>query len=356
MKKILCLIDSLASGGAERQMSYLSAGLCKAGHEVLLVVFSQFSDFYREYAESQGVRVETNLRGYDRFRRILEIRKLVRSYKPDAVICYKDGVNIAACMARMLTPFRLIVSERNTTQSLSKYEKLKFALYRFADKIVPNSFSQANFIKQHYPALDKKVKVITNTIDTGYFSPKKTPESLPAHPVVLTTARVMPQKNVLRYLDAVALVHKAKPALKFLWVGFNADSYFEDVKRKRAELGLEDVIEFRDAQKDIADVYRAADFYCLPSIYEGFPNVVCEAMSCGLPVVCSNVCDNPYIVQDGINGLLFNPEDPADMASKILSLTDMPVEELGKMSENNSRRIEKLCSPETFISEYNSII
>lgn len=45
--------------------------------------------------------------------------------------------------------------------------------------------------------------------------------------------------------------------------------------------------------------YRKADVFCLPSLYEGYPNVVAEAMSCGLPILCSNVCENPYIVEEG---------------------------------------------------------
>ncbi|MCM1140589.1 MAG: glycosyltransferase, partial [Muribaculum sp.] len=203
--KFLCLIDSLGSGGAERQMSYLSSLLVGKGHDVHLVVFSHGNNFYYDFVTERGVKVCEATYGVNKFKRPFEIISLVNRFKPDYVIAYKDGVTMAACIARMFCKFKLIVSERNTTQILSRYERLKFNLYRFADFIVPNSFSQRDFINKVYPNLRSKVHVITNALDTDLFKPAVTKYTNDI-PIVVTTARVMEQKNAIRYLEALAIL------------------------------------------------------------------------------------------------------------------------------------------------------
>lgn len=353
--KILCLIDSLGSGGAERQMSYLATGLKEAGCDVTLVVFSSNNNFYGDYVASGGVNLIFDDKGANRYRRILRIRKWIRAFRPDAVIAYKDGVTMAACLARYLKPFNLIVSERNTTQVLNRYERLKFFLYRKASHIVPNSFSQAQFIERNYPRLSAKTTVITNALDTSAFvAPEDRAQRKPL--VFVTTARVMPQKNVLHFLDAISLLKKRKGEVVFRWFGNQSDSYFNEVREKVKSLGLEEMIEFHQPVKDVVREYAAADFFCLPSVYEGFPNVVCEAMSCGLPIVCGRVCDNPYIVEEGINGFLFNPFDTEDMASKIEAMIDLDRQERLDIGKRNVGKIRDLCSFDSFIKKYVGLI
>lgn len=353
--KILCLIDSLGPGGAERQMSYLSSLFVAQGHEVRLMVFSHGNDFYYDFVRQRGVDVIEATYGVNKYKRPFEIAKYVREYRPDAVIAYKDGVTMAACIARMLCRFKLIVSERNTTQRLSSYERLKFWLYSKADYIVPNSFSQGDFIHNNYPKLAKKVSVITNAIDTSLFkpSPDKTPNTIP---IVVTTARVMEQKNTLLYLDALALLKSRGIEARFKWVGSQNDAYFKQVKQKCCDLNLEDYIEFIPAQKDVIGIYLSADIFCLPSTYEGFPNVVCEAMACGLPVACSNVCDIPKIVTDGENGVLFNPNSSKSIAEGILRSISLSAEAKKRISATNAKKISEMCSLESFIDKYTRII
>ena len=96
--------------------------------------------------------------------------------------------------------------------------------------------------------------------------------------------------------------------------------------------------------------------FCLPSLYEGFPNTLCEAMSCGKPVLCSRVCDNPSIVSEGKNGLMFDPTNEGDMANTIKRFFDLPLvekEKMGKMSRDIS---EKIFSEVSFIRKYIEII
>ena len=96
--------------------------------------------------------------------------------------------------------------------------------------------------------------------------------------------------------------------------------------------------------------------FCLPSLFEGFPNVVCEAMSCGLPILCSNICDNPLIVEDGGNGILFSPycaENIADAIIKYINLSEDKKVQMGVRSRELA--LEKFSS-EVFIQKYIDLI
>lgn len=350
-KRILCLIDSLSGGGAERQMAYLAVGLKRQGFFVKFVTFYNESSLYKEYVENNGIKVECNLNGSNKFKRILEIRNLVKKFKPEVVITYKEGVSMSACLAKYLTPFYLIVSERNTTQQLSKYERIKFWLYNKADKIISNSYSQYNFILKHYPKLGSKSEVITNTIDLETFIP---PLNSPKNErfTIISAARVMKQKNTLGLLKAIKILKERNIPVVFKWFGLQTKEYYQQCLKLVNELEIQDYISFFPPQKDIVTSYQEADAFCLPSIYEGFPNVVCEAMACGLPIVCSDVCDNPIIVEDSVNGFLFDCNNPENIADSIVKIISISEEEREIMKRKNITKINNLCSNTKFIKSY----
>ena len=169
--KILCLIDALGMGGAERQMIGLAQLLRNREHDVNLVTYHD-RDSYSELADRHRVNtINLHVRG-NRFSKLIAIRQHIRKNRYDWVIAYKNGPTAIACLLKMLGgKFKLIVSERNTTQKLTRAEKIKFFLYRWADYIVPNSFSQEVFIANHFPKLIRKTVTITNFTDTSHFIP-----------------------------------------------------------------------------------------------------------------------------------------------------------------------------------------
>lgn len=355
MKRVLLLKDAMGQGGAERQLSYLAINLKKAGHHIRLIQFYNVENAYEKELLKYGIKTEVAECGASKWKRPFYIARLVRQWDTDAVIAYQDGVCIACCLAKLFTKYRLIVSERNTTQRLSKYERIKFQLYRMADVVVPNSQSQAQFLKTYASWLRDKTKVITNMIDTEKFKFVQSTDLSLVKPRVITVARISPQKNVLGFLDAIAILKSEGVDVHFDWYGYpEYPVYYEQVLAKVSALKLEDFITFHGGVQNIEDCYHTATHFCLPSLYEGFPNVLCEAMATGLICTASDIFDNPHILTD--NKMRFNPSDTRMMAEIIKYSLELPEAEQRKISKFNHDRIVKLCSPEAFMTQYESLL
>lgn len=354
--KILCLIESLASGGAERQIAGLASLLKEEGHEVAVWTYYP-QDFYRKQLDEAGVDYRCIAKARNKLVRIPVLLIEARRWKPNAVIAYLPSVTKMACLMKMFGLIsKLIVSERNTSQKYGLKERIRFFLYKLeADWVVPNSHMQERFIKEHCPGLTNRVRTITNLIDTDYFSP--TVEVEDEKPLrMVCVARVIPQKNVSRFIDSVAELKNRGVQLKIDWFGSADGTYAEQCLEKIMENNLTDMIEFRGETNDIRDEYRKADVFCLPSLREGFPNVICEAMSCGLPVLCSRICDNADIVMDGVSGLMFDPNDESDIADKITAFMQMPHNERKLMGDAGRHRALELFSREHFINAYENLL
>lgn len=359
MKKILLFIDELGSGGAQRQIVALAKQLKKNGYDVFLLDYWD-NTFYDNELNRLGIPYKHVLTK-GKIHIINMFRKQVLLYKPDVVISYMENPSVVACItkASVKRKFKLIVSERNTTQVNNWRVWLRFQLFRIADFVVPNSYSQQDFIASHYSFLTSKTRTIHNYIDVDHFFPVKKPAVKRKDSVRngIVVGRIVEQKNVIRFLEALQIIKGRAIKVSFDWYGKPyPQSYYEKCVKYVKDKQLEEYISFHEPSKDIVSKYQSADFFVLPSVYEGFPNVLCEAMSCGLPVLAGNVCDNSIIMKDGINGYLFDPFLSMDMANKlekILLLDDTEMMEMG--NESRKLAINKF-SQDIFSNAYINII
>ena len=357
MSRILCFIENLGSGGAERQLTGLAVMLKQQGHQVKVCYYVK-KEFYLPYLQENGVKGYCLEEASNPKKRFFALREHIKTVKPDTVISYSASPSMIACLLKLSgSKFNLIVSERNTTQRIDKSVKLRFFLYRWADHIVPNSQSQADFIHKHFPNLSSKVKVVTNFVDTDKFSPSDVTQSNHEETRMVCVGRLMPQKNIPRFIEAISKVVNDGYKIYVDWFGKDLnDAYSKECYSAISNCHMEDVFVFHVPSSSIQDEYRFADVFCLPSLYEGFPNVLCEAMSCGKPVLCSRVCDNPSIVDEGENGLLFDPLSVDSMVSTIECFCGFSMEKKKAMGKKSREIAVGLFSVDTFISRYCKII
>lgn len=356
MKKILLITEKLGSGGAERQMCGLASMLTKAGYPCRLITYVE-NQFYEPYLRQNGVDYQFVPELWNKKTRIFKTAKYVRQYRPDVVISFLPSVNKTMCLAKLFFNAKLVVSERNNNTRITRGDKIQFNLYRMADAIVPNSNSQGKFISNNFPFLGKKVHLIINFVDINRFTPLENPirnETLR----IITVARYAHQKNVLTYLKAVRMVKDMGLNVHFDWYGdkkHNA-AYFTEIEKEYQQLDIADYLTLHNPNQKIEEEYRKADIFCLPSLFEGYPNVVAEAMSCGLPILCSNVYENPYIVEEGVNGFLFDPQKPKAIADAINKMANLTHDERMEMGKRNRQLCLKRNTEDAFLKSYVELI
>ena len=355
-RKVFLLIDSLASGGAQRQMVSLAKFL-NTDDNIQAKLFTYHDiPFYKSELDKLNIENEVLANANSPLKRLFAISQAIVTYNPDCIISYLDIPNICICLLKMFGKINcpIIVSERNATQKMTIVEKIKFFLMRYSDYIVPNSFTQGTFIRETFPRLADKVNVITNYIDTDAFSPKENQANNVVE--VISVGRIVPQKNVKLALQAIKCVKEKFPDVHFSWYGFGASDYLQECMDMVLELGLEGYFDFYPPERNIVSKYRESDVFFLPSLYEGFPNVLCEAMACGLPIVSSDVCDNTYICKDGVNAFMFDPHSISGMVNALAKIFEVGKETRRQMGwESRAIALDKFSSSR-FRDEYLSLI
>lgn len=357
MKRVLCIIDSLGAGGAQRQMVGLATFLKEREYEVSVAFFLD-KMFYSKKLSDSGVSYVLLREVKNKVSRTIRIISHIREVKPDVIISYLDSPNICSCLAKIVMPsIHLIVSERNTSQKTGLGERIRFNLFRLANYVVPNSYAQGDYLSRHFPFLNKKVVVIPNFVDLNHFVPpmEKKKNNLPE---IVVVATIWQSKNTIGFVDAVKQLKDKGYQFHVSWYGKDESTieYFNQCQNKIDAYHLNDYIELKNKTSNIKEKYQDGDYFCLPSFYEGTPNVICEAMACGLPVACSDVCDNARYVHEGENGFLFNPKETSSIVmalEKMLKLSDV---EYKTMCVNSRKRAIKDLSKERFIDSYLTLI
>jgi len=363
--KVLLFIESIASGGAERQLVGLANLLKEFNYDVNVVTYYD-TNFYARYLEDNNIEYVCVPNATNKFTRIFHIFKYFQKNRPDIVISYLDTPNIISIIIRILgLRYKLIVSERNTTQNLSIRESIKFHLYRYSDKIVPNSSAQMEFILTNFPSLKPKVRLITNFVNTDYFCPSTENKKTKSNLSILVVGRIEKQKNTLRFIEAIFKVKNKGYEIMVDWYGdkflkdgmpTDATKYYLETLMLVNQLGMETNIKFHDPTINLLSVYQSSDVLCLPSIYEGFPNAICEAMACGKPILAGNIGDNRILVEPEINGFLFDPYSSESMASIIEIFFNLANEHRDKMGMYSREKAIKLFSKNSFIMKYLELI
>ena len=355
MKRILLFTENLGSGGAERQLTGLAVLLKQKGYDVKVITYVE-RQFFEKYLVENGVGHELVPAILNKLTGLWHLYHAVKRFHPDAIVSFLPAPNKRVCLLRMFYKTKLIVSERSHTLNWSFKTELQYSLYRQADWVVANSFSEAENIARNCSKLKNKTIAIPNFVDVDKFCPieRQNPNDTIE---IVAVGRLIPSKNVLRLLDALSIVVEKNKNIHLTWTGFQYDkSYLAEVQDKIEKSGLSEYVTLQDQTNEVLKVYHSADVFCLPSLYEGYPNVVCEAMSCGLPVVCSNVYENPRIVEEGVNGFLFDSENIDDMAAALLKMISLTNDERQRMGLRNRKKIVENNSMEVFAKKYMDLL
>jgi sugar transferase (PEP-CTERM/EpsH1 system associated) len=240
-----------------------------------------------------------------------------------------------------------------------KHNFLRRALVPFIDRYVPVSHDLARWLDQVVNIPAAKSELIMNGVDTVRFAPQLPAASLPwaAGPFVIgTVGRLQDVKDQATLIDAFALLCERRPEARAdLRLAVVGDGPLrERLAQKAQDAGVADLVWFPGARNDIPELMRSFDVFALSSIAEGTPVTLLEAMSCGVPVVATNVGGIPEVVQDGVNGALV----PASDAQALAEALGRYVDDRARVSAHGAaarERIERHYSVAAMVGAYTAL-
>jgi len=362
--KILCLINNLSSGGAQRQLVMLAKLLRQRGHNVSFVTYHA-ADFFAAQLRESEIPIQC-IEEPRALPRVVKIRKALRHGDQDVVLSFLDIPNFLSELAAL--PNRrwgLVVSERsaNIAGMCSWRGRFLRQWHRIADAVVTNSAATRQILVARFPYLRKKLWTIYNAVDLDLFSPAwgETPRR-EGRTTILVAASYRRLKNLHGLIQAAALLNPAERArLRIEWYGSlttrhgNTDAY-EEARRAVAAGGLGDCIALHAAVPNIHAYMRDADVVGLFSLYEGLPNAICEGMACGKPIIMSEVSDAQVLVEPKVNGFLCDPRDPASIAEALRAVIGLsPVSRL-TMGRQSRLKAELLFHPDRILDQYLAVL
>lgn len=362
MKKILFINGGFGSGGAEHQSAQLINMLIEEGYDVTVASFGDIPDHYYVSPLTKRVQLAPHK---STIKKIIAIECFLLKTDADVVFAFSQRLSCLTLFPMLLKPRVVVISsERNYTISTpDKYEKIltKTGIYRRADHIVPNNFSQGRYLAKKMPSIAHKIKVITNYTEVDTYKPTPLPHN--AIPNVGIFCRFELQKNFHRFIDMLGVL-KQRNAPKFHvdWYGNHQfttqaqNEYFEEGLKRIKEYGVEDFITIHEPTREVAKLIPTFDVMCLPSLHEGFSNSISEYICCGRPVICSDVSDNSVMVHDGENGFLFNPLDVENMCDVFMKYLTSSTSARNQMAIKSREIAEGLFSKSKFLSSYIKLI
>jgi glycosyltransferase involved in cell wall biosynthesis len=364
VKKVLFVIDNLSTGGAQRQMVNLATGLQNCGYQVEFFCYAE-GDLLAKPLYQAGIPIHRHIKAsrYS-FDVIRVLRKLIRDNHYDLALSFLATPNFYTILAGRLAGRNLpiVVSERfcDLPGGVPRTERISRQFYRFANHVTVNSHHQRENLARKYPYLNGRLSTIYNGYDLDAFYP---PEAEPLNDPLrlLTIASVSPYKNGLCLIEALHILReKYHLAPSVDWIGQRLRQgirleYLNMMEAKIAEYGLESQWQWLDQRSDIVEHLHQHDLRVHPSFGEGLPNVVCEALACGRPVIVSNVLDHARLVQDNVSGYLFDVNHPEELAEKIYRFANLSAGERRVLGQNGRQFAEKNLSLSRFVNDYDHL-
>jgi len=319
-KRIMIICPSLGFGGAETQIIVTAKGMKARGHDVAIYLLSTEKDRVEE-VRAAGVTLWEDSRN-SRFDLPLlrRLRRAVNEWKPDLLHGYLFDGNLYARLAGLGSGIPVLSAERSSDYTLRPAQTAAHLATRWlSDAVVANSWAGAALARQMYPGLKNHIHVTWNGIDIHEVQRRAAAASgmratlgIPDHAkVACFVGTVKPEKDLLLAIETTrALLQQEGSQWHVIFVGApiyqfmayasggasEVDSYAEQVEAAFATLPLQQNVHRLGNSKQVIELMAQSDVFFSTSIREGFPNVVLEAMTAGVPVISTAYSDIQLIL------------------------------------------------------------
>lgn len=354
--KILYFITSSQMGGAEKMLYELSKRINKSRFKILVCTIKNEDGQLLKNLEKVNIQTKTlNLNSKWQFFKVFKLIKIIKEFNPDILQSFLFFDNILARIFGKLWKVPIIISGQRNVEIYRSFlrnflDKITLPL---TDFVISNTKAGKKFLIEKGKVSPVKILVIPNGVDLTKIpsSLKKEERNRLLKEILPTTNHCLStkiigfvgflskQKGVEYLLKAFSFLKKELKKRTFLVI-IGDGPIKNNLEKFSRKLNIENRVYFLGHKKEAINYMPLFDVFCLPSLWEGLPNVLLEAMACQVPVIGTRVGGVPEIIENRKNGFLVEPKNPKMLAEKIsyvLSLTKEKRKEIGKEGRERIR-------------------
>lgn len=354
--RLTLVIADLGAGGAQRALAAMANYWVSKGHAVTIVTLDRGAVFFE--IDSRVSLVRLGVAGATRsswqklrmtIRRLWAIRSAVRASRAELLVAFVDVTNVQTLLACRGLGVRVIVSERSDPAHVALpklWSRLRPICYRWAGAVVTQTRGAADF----FQGFDlRRLEVIPNFVTV----PPTGKARAIQRPALVAVGRLAAEKRYSWIIESFAELTVSHPDWHLHVAG--SGPLRSELEAQVARLGLVGRITFHGRVDDVYTLLRSADLFIMASAFEGFPNALCEAMACGVPVVASDCPSGPSeIVRDGVDGVLVDVGDRA--ALKVAMARLMGDRILRQRLGSNARAITQRYSVTSVMGQWEGLL
>ncbi len=344
--KFVLVTQDLNIGGAQRAIIELANNLVKSNHEVCLVTLISQNEEYFKIDERVQLKIlsqkESNNTLFKNIKRIIKLRRIVNSFRPDKVISFLEHINILTILSTLGSLSEVNVCIRNDPRRKKMsiiHGYLRRLTYPFANKVIVQTNSVAQWASSL--GLNEKIQVIPNFVRK--LELKKESYEVSSVFKIVMIGRLVEQKGIDLLFKALALIPKG--SINYSLSIYGEGELLEELQGRSEKLGLSENVDFKGTTNEANRVLAEADLFVLSSRYEGYPNVLVEALSTGTPSVAFDCPSGPRdITLNGELGLLIEDGNISKLANGIVEMYESEKlrTDLGKRSVNYFSNIDNV--------------
>lgn len=330
--RILAVVKYMGAGGIETYLVNVLSAIDRTKFKVTIVCTGRGNNFYKDELARLDVKTVFCPNPYSQIGYICRISKIIRDYKIDAVCDFRGDFSASTLLAAKIARVKSRVAMYRSTRRGFRPDPLR-NLYvnimhrcakRWATRVIGNSpkVLDAFFPEWHG---DDKFAVVRNGVDLNKFSPDVSGQSIRQELGVSSDCIIIGHvgsfrsaKNHKVLLQSFAKLKAQLDNVHLLLVGDG--SMRDNIENLIKQLGIAEHVTLAGVQKDVPKMLAAMDIFFYPSLYEGMPNALIEAMACGLPIVVSNIGEILEIIPPGFETQLFAADDVQGFAGALKRL------------------------------------
>lgn len=317
-KSIAIFVQTLTSGGAEKQSVLLAKSLSRS-YDVHYIIFNA-KYIHQKYMYMLNEDNRIKIIGFtgNRLRCFGQFVHYLKSNRIAAIFAYLTAADAYAGLAGLLHKMRVFTGLRNAELPLHKLWVDRLVTNRLAYCGIANSYAgRTNFIAKGFKP--NNITVITNCFE--HIKPYNE-KAISSCPHIITVGRFVAQKDYETAIKTIVKVRDSGRNLHFDIVGYGLLE--KEVRGMVQAYGIEDITTIYINPNNISELLDKADIYISTSLFEGTSNSIMEAMNADLPVVCTDVGDNSKLILDGISGYICEKRNVKKLATCINKLLECP--------------------------------